>query len=129
MVYQNAGRQIQLLRIQHRLTQKELAEKINSSQNYISEVETGKKQPSIDYYVAVANFFNVSLDHLFSDSIKMKKNIIIDNVVLNVNVKRKCTKRASENVQFRRVAYSVTFIKGKQAALLPLTNIPSYAFV
>lgn len=85
MVYQNAGRQIQLLRIQHRLTQKELAEKINSSQNYISEVETGKKQPSIDYYVAVANFFNVSLDHLFSDSIKMKKNIIIDNVVLKMS--------------------------------------------
>ena len=69
MVYQNAGRQIQLLRIQHGFTQKQLAEKINSSQNYISDVETGKKQPSIDYYVAVANFFNVSLDHLFSDSI------------------------------------------------------------
>lgn len=85
MVYQNAGRQIQLLRIQHRLTQKELAEKINSSQNYISDVETGKKQPSIDYYVAVANFFNVSLDYLFSDSIKMKNNIIIDNVVLKMS--------------------------------------------
>lgn len=85
MVYQNAGRQIQLLRIQHGFTQKQLAEKINSSQNYISDVETGKKQPSIDYYVAVANFFNVSLDHLFSDSIKMKKNIIIDNVVLKMS--------------------------------------------
>ena len=58
---------------------------------------------------------------------KLKKGEMC--VVLSVNVKRKCTKRASENVQFRRVAYSVTFIKGVRAALLPLTNIPSYAFL
>ena len=43
MVYKAAGKQIQLLRQRHNLTQKELAEIINSSQNYLSDVETGKK--------------------------------------------------------------------------------------
>ena len=85
MIYKAAGRQIQLLRVQHNLTQKELAEELNSSQNYLSDVETGKKKPSLDYYMAIANYFKVSLDHIFVDSLNMKKNIIIDSIVLKAS--------------------------------------------
>ena len=85
MIYKAAGRQIQMLRIQHNMTQKELADKINSSQNYLSDVETGKKKPSLDYYMTIANYFNVSLDHIFVDSLNMKKNIIIDSIVLKTS--------------------------------------------
>lgn len=85
MIYKAAGRQIQLLRVQHNLTQKELAEKLNSSQNYLSDVETGKKRPSLDYYMSIANYFKVSLDHIFADSINMKKNVIIDSIVLKIS--------------------------------------------
>ena len=84
MIYKAAGKQIQLLRQRHNLTQKELAEIINSSQNYLSDVETGKKRPSLDYYITIANYFKVSLDHLFADELNMKKNIIIDSVVLKM---------------------------------------------
>lgn len=84
MVYKAAGKQIQLLRQRHNLTQKELAEIINSSQNYLSDVETGKKRPSLDYYITIANYFKVSLDQLFADELNMKKNIIIDSVVLKM---------------------------------------------
>ena len=85
MIYKAAVRQIQLLRIQHNLTQKELAEKLQTSQNYLSDVETGKKRPSLDYYMSIANFFKVSLDQIFVDSIDMKKNIIIDSIVLKIS--------------------------------------------
>lgn len=85
MIYKAAGRQIQMLRVQHNMTQKELADKINSSQNYLSDVETGKKKPSLDYYMTIANYFNVSLDHIFVDSLNMKKNIIIDSIVLKTS--------------------------------------------
>ena len=84
MVYKAAGKQIQLLRQRHNLTQKELAEIINSSQNYLSDVETGKKRPSLDYYITIANYFKVSLDQLFADELNMKKNIIIDSVILKM---------------------------------------------
>lgn len=84
MIYKAAGKQIQLLRQRHNLTQKELAEIINSSQNYLSDVETGKKRPSLDYYITIANYFKVSLDQLFADELSMKKNIIIDSVVLKM---------------------------------------------
>lgn len=84
MIYKAAGKQIQLLRQRHNLTQKDLAEIINSSQNYLSDVETGKKRPSLDYYITIANYFKVSLDQLFADELNMKKNIIIDSVVLKM---------------------------------------------
>ena len=71
MIYKLAGRQIRLLRNQHDITQKDFAEKINSSQNYLSDVETGKKRPSLDY--------------IFQDSLDMKKNVIIDNVILKMS--------------------------------------------
>ena len=47
MIYKNAGRQIQILRIKNGLTQEQLADHINSSQKYLSEVENGIKRPSI----------------------------------------------------------------------------------
>ena len=85
MIYKLAGRQIRLLRNQHDITQKDFAEKINSSQNYLSDLETGKKRPSLDYYITIANFFKVSLDYIFQDSLDMKKNVIIDNVILKMS--------------------------------------------
>ena len=85
MIYKLVGRQIRLLRNQHDITQKDFAEKINSSQNYLSDVETGKKRPSLDYYITIANFFKVSLDYIFQDSLDMKKNVIIDNVILKMS--------------------------------------------
>ena len=48
-------------------------------------METGKKRPSLDYYITIANFFKVSLDYIFQDSLDMKKNVIIDNVILKMS--------------------------------------------
>ena len=79
------GQFIAALRKASGMTQKELAEKLNTSQNYLSDVETGKKRPSLDYYMSIANFFKVSLDHIFVDSINMKKNVIIDSIVLKIS--------------------------------------------
>ena len=35
--------------------------------------------------MSIANFFKVSLDQIFVDSIDMKKNIIIDSIVLKIS--------------------------------------------
>lgn len=84
MIHYGAGKRIQMLRIKQGLTQSELAEKIHSSQKYISNVETGKKRPSVDFYVTIANFFGVSLDYIFQDSIKMSRNINIDTAIVKM---------------------------------------------
>ena len=44
---QGLGTVLQLLRIANNLSIKELAEKINTSSAYISEIEANKKKPSL----------------------------------------------------------------------------------
>ena len=52
------------LRTGNALTQKELAAKLNVSQNAIFNWENGKREPSIDMLKQIADFFGVSLDYL-----------------------------------------------------------------
>lgn len=46
------------------MSQLELANKLNTSQNTISNYEAGNTQPSIEMLVSIANILNVSLDYL-----------------------------------------------------------------
>lgn len=46
------------------LSQIELAKKLNTSQNTISNYEAGNTQPSIEMLVNIANVLDVSLDYL-----------------------------------------------------------------
>lgn len=84
MMYRNAAKQIKLLRIKHDLTQEMLAEKLGVSAKYISAVETNAKKASLEFYKAIANYFKVTFDYLFTDSIEARKNIIIDSVILKM---------------------------------------------
>ena len=44
--------------------QKELAEKINTSQQAISLYETGKREPRLETWKKLANFFGVSVPYI-----------------------------------------------------------------
>lgn len=52
------------LRIQKNVTQKEIAENINVTPVSLQRFEYGTVRPSIDKLVALADFFDVSLDYL-----------------------------------------------------------------
>lgn len=53
------------LRLQHGLTQKELAEQIGIKQNSYSDWENGECKPNYEKLEKLADFFDVSLDWLF----------------------------------------------------------------
>lgn len=55
---------IRELRIASGMTQTELANAINSTQQSLTEWETGKKEPRTAMLVAMADLFNVSVDYL-----------------------------------------------------------------
>ncbi len=74
MMYKNAAKQIKLLRIEHDMTQEELAEKLEVSTKYISAVETNAKKPSLEFYRSVVNYFKVTFDYLFVDIIAVPDN-------------------------------------------------------
>lgn len=85
MIYKRAGAQLHILRVKNELTQIQLAEILRVSQNFLSDVERGKRKASLNFYIDVANYFKVTLDYLFSDSLNEKNNILIDSVVLKMN--------------------------------------------
>jgi len=58
------GRRIRELRENQGYSQSKLAETINVSTSYISPIENGKKQASLEIYIAIANELGVTLDEL-----------------------------------------------------------------
>ena len=58
------GQRIQQLRKERELTQEQLAEKLNVSQNTIAKIESGLRRPSIDFLLEISEFFNVSTNYL-----------------------------------------------------------------
>lgn len=58
------GRRIRNFRIAHNLTQAQLAESLDISTNFISEVETGKKNISLEILCRLCLHYNLSADYI-----------------------------------------------------------------
>ncbi|QTX02917.1 helix-turn-helix transcriptional regulator [Candidatus Phytoplasma luffae] len=67
----NIGSQIRKLRISKKLTQKQLAEKINVTNGYISQIENNLISPSLKILFALLKIFKMTAAEFF----KQKKNI------------------------------------------------------
>ncbi len=53
------------LREERHLYQKDLAKLLGTTQQLISNYEKGKSEPDINMQIAIADFFNCSIDYLF----------------------------------------------------------------
>lgn len=62
---------LRLARVFHDCTQSELAKALDVSRSYISEIEAGRKEPSLDLLKRYASYFRVPLSSLllFSESL------------------------------------------------------------
>jgi transcriptional regulator with XRE-family HTH domain len=62
------GEKLRALRVQHGLTQRELAGILGyRNDGYISLLEAGKKIPTVEFMMKVAQYFHVTLDQLAWD--------------------------------------------------------------
>lgn len=62
------GNKLRVLRKRNGLTLKELAQKLEfESHSYLSAIEFGKKQPSVELVIKIACLFGVSTDDLLFD--------------------------------------------------------------
>ena len=66
------GRNLQQIRKSYGYTQERLAEEIEYSARYISDVEQDRAKPSYENLVKICNIFNVSLDDIFSEYLDTK---------------------------------------------------------
>ena len=77
----NIGEKIRNLRVKNKLTQKELADKINKSTITIRKYESQSIVPPIDVINQLSNLFNISTSYLVDDA----KNITDINNTLYLN--------------------------------------------
>jgi transcriptional regulator with XRE-family HTH domain len=69
---QRFGEKLRVLRLYHRVTLKDLALRLGySTHSHISEIESGKKKPTVDLVVKVACLFNVTTDELLRDELEL----------------------------------------------------------
>ncbi len=82
------SKNIKRLRIQRKLTQEEIADKLYVTRQTVSNWETGKSQPDIDTLVKIAETLNTDTNVLIygfpdaSDRQKEKRRLIVSGVVL-----------------------------------------------
>jgi transcriptional regulator with XRE-family HTH domain len=61
------GGRLRMLRLQQGWSQTDLAQKLNlKRRGYISNLESGRKMPSLDLIVQIADLFGVTTDHLLN---------------------------------------------------------------
>ncbi|GMA98828.1 helix-turn-helix transcriptional regulator [Pelosinus sp. IPA-1] len=58
------GQNLQKLRTNNNMTQEDLGKLLSVSQSTIAYYESGKKQPSLETIVVIADYFRVSADYL-----------------------------------------------------------------
>ena len=61
----NLGNQLKKLRKSYNFTQEQLAEKLNISRVNYTRYENGKVRPDYETLIAIADFYDISLDELF----------------------------------------------------------------
>lgn len=69
------GEKLRTLRKQHHLTLKELASRLGYlAHSHISQIESGKKKPTVEFVIKVSNLFNISTDRLLKDDLEIEIN-------------------------------------------------------
>lgn len=80
------GQRIRSLRKENRLSQEELANKLNVNTDHVGRVETGNRGMSIDLLVEISKYFAVSTDYILFGQMQNTDEIkeIISFVVLQL---------------------------------------------
>ncbi|MDM8528752.1 helix-turn-helix transcriptional regulator [Anaerolineales bacterium HSG24] len=68
---QTFGQKLRLLRKQHGITLRRLAEQLSTSHGYIADLESGRRKPSLELARKVADVFDVSVDQLAKDELEL----------------------------------------------------------
>jgi transcriptional regulator with XRE-family HTH domain len=69
---QRFGEKLRALRQRHNLTMRELADKLGlSTHGYIGDLESGRRQPSLELAVQIADLFGVTVDQLARDDLEV----------------------------------------------------------
>lgn len=92
------GKKIQAIRKSYGYTQEMLAEIVEVSARYISEIEQDRAKPSYEVLVKICNIFNVSMDEIFNEYLNINKNKNVEYSLLGFDKLSKKDKSTIENL-------------------------------
>lgn len=87
--YKEMGKRIKEGRIRIGITQEKLAEEIDVSTSYISEIERGTSICSLAVLVSIADILNLNLDNLVNGVNKNNADTTFSEILSNIPVKHK----------------------------------------
>lgn len=85
--FENLGAQVKELRIQMKLTQAEVADALNVTPGYISNVENNRTAMSLRVLIYYAKLMNISLDSLIGRIEPEYRKNALDNELLDLTSK------------------------------------------
>ena len=68
--YKAIGSRIKHFRTERNLSQEELGSRISVNAQHVSNIEGGRRYPSLELLVSIANALDVSADDLLTDNLK-----------------------------------------------------------
>ena len=81
-----------------RYRKEKLAEEIEVSVRYISDIEQDKSKPSYEVLIKICNVFQISLDQVFSEYLNIKENKSMEYSLAGFDKLSKKDKETIENL-------------------------------
>ncbi|WP_304683158.1 helix-turn-helix domain-containing protein [uncultured Clostridium sp.] len=115
MDFKSIGKKIADRRILLGKTQEEVAESLETSANYISNIETGIKSGSLIFYIKIANELNLSLDYLFSDELpKLSKETASHKEIIEMIDMLSKDEKQMANIFIRNIVKSLIDLRNEK---------------
>ena len=99
------GKRIQKLRRERYMTQEELAVRLNVSDRHLHSLESGEYIPSIDLFIEISAFFDVTLDHLI-----MGKSLSDQEEILRNQLQQKRLTNQKLRLKLQRITQKLSAI-------------------
>lgn len=71
---------IKKYRKENKLSQEKLAELLGYDTTYMSHIETGKREPSVDFFIRFSNLSGISFDYMFCCETQLGAQIKLNEI-------------------------------------------------
>ena len=105
--YESIGKRIKRYRIDKGMSQEELCEVVAVNYKHINNIEAGRRYPSLELLVMIANALDVSADDLLTDNLKHSSSPVdteIHDLLLDCNQDEKAI--LTKTVRFLKATLS-----------------------
>ena len=92
------GKNLQKLRRSHGYTQERLAEEIDCSARYISDIEQDKSKPSYENLIRICNVFKIGLNDIFTEYLEVTESKAIQYSLSGFETLEKNNKETIEHL-------------------------------